>query len=525
MKKGLLSLQNNYVRFIDIFICLPFLIVPLFLELPYRVNIFLSWEGAYRLYLGQVPFKDFGLPLGFGYWLLPALFFKLFGPSFLSLVKAQFFINLISLLSLRGILYQLKVKPLVVSLSLLAFCLTYIIFNFWPWYNHSVIVYEFVAFYFLVTYLANPHRRFSVAFILLGGLFTFLSFYTKQDGGAVCFAIGLALFAHHFIVTKRWMPIVVYAGSFVLIAGVFIVPFLKYDFLYWFNFGQPPHNSRLSVLSLIDATFNGEAIWEKIYLALFILLALSMGWERLKLLAADSNVVILTLISLGLIGQALVTRISSPLPTDHMTFFHGFAIALFIHLSPINQAMNQFKNMAVAAVVVTLLFSAGYWKYLQGMVGTSTASEKTSAFPPPRAGRWVSSPLKSFEGVTMPTETVDGLSKIMQLNAIKKENLKVLNMSELTPLALELGFVPPVNQPLWYHLNVGIFDKEVDELCERVKNREYDMVLFQDIPGLIHFFPFRVQAALKESYYLHDSFLAPRKLENSVVEVYLREKE
>ena len=27
---------------------------------PYRLNIFLSYEGAYRLYLGQIPYKDFG---------------------------------------------------------------------------------------------------------------------------------------------------------------------------------------------------------------------------------------------------------------------------------------------------------------------------------------------------------------------------------------------------------------------------------------------------------------------------------
>src|SRR5438045_2470468 len=102
--------NTTLFRFLDAFICLPFLIVPLLLHLPYRVNIFLSWEGAYRLYLGQVPYKDFGLPLGFGYWIIPTLFFKMFGPTFLSLVKAQVFINLLSLLCLRGILYNFKVK-------------------------------------------------------------------------------------------------------------------------------------------------------------------------------------------------------------------------------------------------------------------------------------------------------------------------------------------------------------------------------------------------------------------------------
>src|SRR5215210_1180760 len=76
---------------------------------PYRLNIFLSYEGAYRLYLGQVPYKDFGLPMGFMYWVIPAMFFKIFGPYMISLVKAQVFINIVAGLSFRAILKNLSV--------------------------------------------------------------------------------------------------------------------------------------------------------------------------------------------------------------------------------------------------------------------------------------------------------------------------------------------------------------------------------------------------------------------------------
>src|SRR6266850_7919255 len=96
---------------IDLVLVLPFLLLPLVVKLPYRVNIFLTYEGAYRMFLGQVPFRDYGQPVGFGFWLIPLLFFKLFGPTFLSLIKAQVFINLISLAALRGILYRVKLKP------------------------------------------------------------------------------------------------------------------------------------------------------------------------------------------------------------------------------------------------------------------------------------------------------------------------------------------------------------------------------------------------------------------------------
>ena len=68
------------------------------------------------------------------------------------------------------------------------------------------------------------------------------------------------------------------------------------------------------------------------------------------------------------------------------------------------------------------------------------------------------------------------------------------------------------------------FKREVDTLCLRVRRREYDLVLFEDIPDLTHFYPYQVRDSLRK-YYQHDfDFLAPRKLENSTIEVYSRKK-
>ncbi|MEO8712078.1 MAG: hypothetical protein ABI405_08160 [Parafilimonas sp.] len=76
MKSNILFTKNYWFKNADVFIIIAFCFVPVFLSFPYRVNIFLSWEGAYRLYLGQIPYKDFGLPMGFTYWVVPAIFFK-----------------------------------------------------------------------------------------------------------------------------------------------------------------------------------------------------------------------------------------------------------------------------------------------------------------------------------------------------------------------------------------------------------------------------------------------------------------
>src|SRR6476660_2915782 len=129
----------------EIVTILLFAIIPLFTGFPYRINVFLSWEGAYRIANGQVPYKDFGMPVGYMYWVVPALFFKIFGAQLLTLIKAQVFINIIAGFAFRSILCSVRVSAPIRFAGLLLFVLSYSFPNYWPWYNHSVIVYELVA--------------------------------------------------------------------------------------------------------------------------------------------------------------------------------------------------------------------------------------------------------------------------------------------------------------------------------------------------------------------------------------------
>src|SRR5256885_9780628 len=136
---------RNLVAKAEILIIILLACIPLFIQLPYRVNIFLSWEGAYRMSEGQLPFRDFGIPLGGMFWVIPAFFFKVFGAKLITLIKAQVLINIIAGLAFRNILVSLSVDKGIRLASVLLFCISYSFFNFWPWYNHSVIVYELAA--------------------------------------------------------------------------------------------------------------------------------------------------------------------------------------------------------------------------------------------------------------------------------------------------------------------------------------------------------------------------------------------
>ena len=98
-------------------------------------------------------------------------------------------------------------------------------------------------------------------------------------------------------------------------------------------------------------------------------------------------------------------------------------------------------------------------------------------------------------------------------------------MWELTPLAAEIPFKleTGASYPLWFHQGVGMFDKQTDMFADRIKNNYYDLVLFEYIPYLNNFYPYKVREALQQYYQKVDSFVAPRKpTPNAWVEVYIR---
>src|SRR5689334_10595045 len=119
-----LTTDRNKQRLFSVFEILFIVVlamVPLFSSFPYRVNIFLSWEGAYRISQGEIPYRDFGMPMGYMYWVAPALFFKIFGAKMITLVKAQVFINIISGLAFRSILKSVGVHSGVRLLSVVLY--------------------------------------------------------------------------------------------------------------------------------------------------------------------------------------------------------------------------------------------------------------------------------------------------------------------------------------------------------------------------------------------------------------------
>jgi len=533
----------------EILLIVAVALMPVFASFPYRINIFLSWEGAYRMSEGQVPFKDFGMPVGYMYWVIPAIFFKIFGTQMITLIKAQAFINILAGLAFRSIFKSIGIDTTIRFLAVLVFTLSYTFFNYWPWYNHTVIVYELIALAFLMKYFFGDAGRKSLFWLILSGVFIFFSFFTKQDGGGLAFLVCLALLCYVAILEKRWWPPLIFIISFVATGALMILPFTGSGFGYWFNHGQAPHSSRISLTDILREFFAASQ-WLKFYLLVIavLLLASIKNWKEFW---RDKRMMLFTLLTLGLLAEAAIFQVTSYVPVDNNIFFHSFAfvfiISLLTMLVPI--PWNKTKTVVIATVGVLLWWSSVYWKYLERFIlkpkaETYTYTEHegyryanvvnrntfmieldTTNIP---LNQWRVPALKSFRKILVPGPTADGMERLLNLDVVKfNKNMKVLNMTELTPLAADIPFELEKGSyyPLWYHKGVAMFDKETDLFVDRIEHTQYDLVLYEYIPYLNNFYPYKVREALQMHYERVDSFPAPRNPSgHSLIEVYVISK-
>ncbi len=506
-------------------------IFPLFFSFPFRINLFLAWEGAYRLYLGQVPFKDFGMPMGFGFWILPAIFFKLFGPTVYTLLKVQVLINFISLISFQSILRLLKIRPVVIFFSILVFCLSYTLINFWPWYNHTVFVFQLVGINFLVMFMLKERSRWHYFYLFLSAFFTVLAFFTKQDGGGLAIVFSLALLLYHLIKERKYLDIVWYGLMVASVVALFVLPFLNHGFLYWFNYGQFPHYSRVDLFDFLNELF-GASPWIKFYM-FFVVIGIFYQLKNWRAFWNDKPAFLMSLITLGVLVQALIIQVTSYTPINGNIYFHSFAFAFILSLNFSHIKLEKIYLFIIAGLVITFWWSGVFWnRFLGNMVrGMLPAKELpedviskntfivTDTVKMDRAD-WVVSDLKSFGKVKLPKETIAGIKRLEPFFMTSPQDVRVLNMSELTPLAYEFGYRLPSDQPLWFHKGVAIFQKEVDMFCHKINQKEYDIILFEIIPDLNNFYPQEVYDCIGKNYKMHDRFLAPRLNEDSYIEVY-----
>lgn len=522
----------NRLQFVIITI---FCSVPLFVELPFKINLYLAWEGAYRFSIGQIPFRDFSLPMGFCFWVIPGMFFKLFGPSLYSLIIAQSTINFLGAFSLKGILQKLGLSSVQVTLSILVYCLSFVFVNFWPWYNHSVFIFQLVATNFLLSHIETQTKFKKHIYLFFAAFFVVVAIFTKQDGGGLALVSVSILMMYVALAERAYKWLGFYSLYVILVTLIFILPFLQYDFIYWFNYGQAPHNARTSINDILIDVFEGSQ-WLKFYLLVWVIIVLKKLNANPHYLR-NRREILLNLFVLSILAQAFLVQVTSYIPHNVNIYFHSIALAfIFYHL--LTPVFSKPVFFAAILACITFWWSADYWRYGQRILNrvfpnqaqtanTNKISKYTWLLPDSTASKkkeikWVKSSYPTFYHVLLPEETVAGIDSIMKLPVLRKKELQVLNMSELTPLAHEIGYEPLRQHPLWFHRNVAIFDPQIDQLCRNIASKDYDLVLFEEIPYLNQFYPEKVRSYLQTHYRKVLTFIAPREKEGAFIEVYVQ---
>lgn len=534
------SLSQRSIAIIQYGLIVITAIIPLFLEFPYRINLFLAWEGAFRMANGEIPYRDFGSPVGYGFWILPAIFFKIFGPYVHTLLIVQAFINIVSGVLFRKLLRIFNVSEGVTLLVLIVYCLSYSMFNFWPWYNHSVFVFELAGFVLLCGQLVKTPEERKILPLAGAAFMIALSFMTKQDTGALGFAIAIALLAFDWFTDRKLKTAAYFVGAYLVSMALLIVPFLQYEFTYWFNLGQHPHYGRADKFDIINE-FLGASDFIKFYL-IFVVAIVLLRFQSSPDIRADKSFYLFTFLVLCILGQAAIIQVTSYTPLDGNIYFHSFGFAFIGVYFSRYLDLNRSFNLGVVAVLVCLWWSGVFWtRFLRERVEKLLVKDKSTRENviskrtyllsgdtlKSNRSKWIVPSVKSFKHVRIPDGTAEGIEKLRQLPETKKPDFKILNMSELTSLAYDMGYELEKGpaHPLWFHKGVAFFDREIELFCGKVAAGEYDVILFEDIPNVNQFYPYEVRDCVMESNYeLKFKFLAPRVPEISYIEVYTKKQ-
>ncbi len=539
------ELNEKLLKIIGLSIFAIFCCLPMFIDFPFTANIYLTYEGAYRMYLGQLPFKDFGTSVGPGMWLLPALFFKIFGPFFSSLIKAQVFINVISGVCLRALLKKLNVSEATIFITLMLFYSTYVLTHFWPWYNHSVFFYQIIALLFLVWSFYSIPRYKTLLFIFLASFFTVISFLTKQDGGGFTFLISNAVLIFVSIKRKNIKYIVVYNVFLAALLAIFIFIFKPFNLFYWFNLGQYPHISRLYITDILhDFLSKSQLMKFFLFAILLVLMNELMRYRDVKEFIKSNNekYIVLIIITFSVIFESTIIQVTSYFPHVTINYFYAFGMVFILNELQKRKFFDPGKLIyfIFSLLAITIIWSNYYWFYGQKVFPSLSINKKEETaiskynqynivqdtIKKVSQTKWVKTGLKSTDNIKFPEESKKGILQLVELSKRYNKEIRVLNMSQLTFLAYEMNFIPEASsrQPLWYHRGVNVFDKEVEYLCEQVRKQEYDIIIFQDIPKLRDYFPHDVINCAKNYYSKEFDFRSSWTHSDSLIEVYISNK-
>ncbi len=423
------------------------------------------FDGGLRISAGQVPYRDFYLPIGPMVLYLQAFFNWVIGAGTNSLLLHASVLNSIVLSCF--FLYAQKHINLIPALGL-----TFIFHFFYygatvnPWYNHTALFFYILAQLLLLNECEKEFRLSWLTLIMLGFLST-LSLFSKQDIGA----LGIAFIGSQivFFSVNRWRDLIIFIVTIVIFTSLIVVIYQQVsDFGYWFNYGQPPHSSRIHRLSgLVGKYMIRDVRWHILVIVpvLFLLLKdfRQNTWMHLYLTLGFAG---FSLIIFHTSGQSRWTAYFA------LPFVGVFLIRLLIENK--NFILAEKHKNTVIYLICWILLAYCYPIALKNISPVGLNLNKSYH------------PLQnsSYQGMLFQSEVLAGIEKIkaeLQNKKSSDDSEWLLNMSSYTFLYQDFGVVPPVGTHLWYHFDVTTFEEDYRRFKERLREKPFEYILLQEM--------------------------------------------
>ncbi len=491
---------QNAVLFISVFMVL-ILFAFLGKYLFFR-DYSIIWEGAYRLNHGQLPYRDFGIPMGPAVFILPSIYQFLFGYSFNGILYCGILVQFLSFVALFQILKSFKFNFFETSCFTIIFLISYLLNFKYLWYNSFALMLLLFTVHFCIK--SFHHSVYGI----LSGFFVFLCLITKQDYGFLS-AIFLFCFSIYLLFNKKIKSVLFSFFTLLISISTFILWFKPHELLYWFNHGQPYFQSRFHRLKFNlkhfnyfgknEFEFHQHTIDETIVYSVIITVILSVYLFINKNKTPFKSI----FICLFFILSAYVTSRLSGLSYFSTGYYWVFISILgYLYISNINQYI-KWINYSALFIMIVFVFNKVPTRYLKitenkALYYDYTPIEKKSI----RADQKESSKIfgRTYLLSNVPND-IDTLKKIVQLYHCKS----MLNMTELTPLVEILNMPLTTKLPLWFDPSTCLLDREKYKLIEDFKNRKYDLILIQNTHNYIDEYKQHMSEQYRLIYYFKTS--------------------
>jgi hypothetical protein len=470
--------------------------------------------GALRLSLGHLPFQDFFSPIGIFSFLLPAIGFKIYGPSHDVIRFLDTGIDIFSVF-----VFELLMIRLGVSIGIAAFgaitlyCLNGLPMNF-VWYNTTAFMFSIIAFLFVSKTIddASMAKRFFL--MSLAWFFSWATFWTKQDYGAASVFGVWVLFIFSFCMhsKKLKMDLIISLASFLLM-GFILYKINVFDvdsFNAHFASGKPYQESRTHNLTLYEIMLSSaNKVWVLLLCVLGFFFYLLNDINTLKLskfnlvrfLKFDKFYLLFLLISFYQTLGILVGQTSS---RRSLSYF-GYAFAIVFLSSVCTKIFKNFnvstfsKILSFASLVSLIIGFNMIWKAIEED-GSTIGLLKNSYYSfPSSLKKYISNDfqtniaeqngLPSYGRFLHREKFIESLNDIKNLMSFLKQNnlfknteCVFINTTWQSAMYVEVQQNPCKAQiPVWWDYDATFYSIDLANIENLVKTKNVKAVLFQEM--------------------------------------------